>query len=617
MSVFTRVGDAFAVALALLLGAATPSAAQIDTSIVPVEGRTRWAPGVRDGIPARPTVCAMVSAAAFGNGLVDASAGIRQAITSCPDGQTVALSAGNFLVNNHILIDKPITLRGAGPGATTLYKTNGARPYSGAVADRQPIVVMGATRWPKTNAATSVALTADAVQGAMSISVANAAGIAPGQIVLIDQDDFSTAAWTPLPPRLTTAAPSGIWATDRVVFQRRFPSDPSDDPFPASLTWFSRAGRPLNELKEVASVSGTTVTFTTPVHAAYTVGRAAQLTRYTDEHVHVRHIGLEDLTVGGGSDGAIRFEAAAYSWVKNVENGMWLGEGIAIDHSFRVEVRDSLIRDAAWPEPGGGGYGLSLAWGSSEVLIENNAIVNANKVMVVRSSGAGSVVGYNYMDNGFILSSPTWVEVGLNASHMVGSHHVLFEGNEAWNYDSDNTHGNSIAMTVFRNHLSGRRLSFRGLSNARGIGLMVGSWWHSFIGNVIGEPERMSGWIYEDPGDGSLGHSTSVWGQAPAVWRLGYDPGRWDQAPDPKVRSTALRDGNFDFVTGQVRWDRPARPLPPSLYLSAKPAFFGDLPWPWVDPTGTTKVGVLPARVRAGNRPPLPVVPAPSNFRVQ
>ena len=40
-----------------------------------------------------------------------------------------------------------------------------------------------------------------------------------------------------------------------------------------------------------------------------------------------------------------------------------------------------------------------------------------------------------------------------------------------------------------------------------------------------------------------------------------------------------------------------AQPLPVSLYLSSKPAFFGSNPWPWVDATGTTKLATLPARV--------------------
>ena len=65
-----------------------------------------------------------------------------------------------------------------------------------------------------------------------------------------------------------------------------------------------------------------------------------------------------------------------------------------------------------------------------------------------------------YADNSWDFYNPTWVEVGLNASHMSGPHHVLFEGNYSQNFDSDYTHGNAIYMTVFRNWLSGQRRSF-------------------------------------------------------------------------------------------------------------------------------------------------------------
>src|SRR5262249_60544692 len=89
--------------------------------------------------------------------------------------------------------------------------------------------------------------------------------------------------------------------------------------------------------------------------------------------------------------------------------------------------------------------------------------------MVARSSGAGSVFGYNYIDMGYINTNGAWIEVGLNASHMVGSHHVLFEGNYAFNADSDHTHGNSIYHTFFRNHLRGIRAP---LDNQAGGGTM-------------------------------------------------------------------------------------------------------------------------------------------------
>ena len=94
-----------------------------------------------------------------------------------------------------------------------------------------------------------------------------------------------------------------------------------------------------------------------------------------------------------------------------------------------------------------------------------------------------------------------------------------------------------------------------------------------------------------------------AWQGGSVIWRLGYDPGHWDQVADPKVLATVLRDGNYDYVTGSVRWDRRPRTLPASLYLTAKPAFFGDEPWPWVDATGERKLGALPARRRAGVLP--------------
>jgi len=226
------------------------------------------------------------------------------------------------------------------------------------------------------------------------------------------------------------------------------PPDPGDDPFPDSLTWFSRAGRPLNEIKEIASISGNTVTFTSPMTITYTASKNAQLTSYVD--TFVKDAGIENLSLKGGSDGNVRFEDAAYSWMKNVEDTGWLGEGVAIDSSFRIEVGDSYIHDGAWSAPGGGGYAISLANGSAEALIDDNIILHANKMMVGRSAGAGTVVAYNYADDGFINYDPSWQEVGINGSHMVGSHSWLFEGNESFNYDSDNTHGNAIYMTVFR-----------------------------------------------------------------------------------------------------------------------------------------------------------------------
>jgi hypothetical protein len=351
-------------------------------------------------------------------------------------------------------------------------------------------------------------------------------------------------------------------------------------------------------------VSGNVVTFTSPIHKAYRTSHHAELTTFTGGNAHVVHAGIEKLTIVGGGDGALRFEDAAYSWAKNVEVTTWYGEGVAIDDSFRVELRDSYLHDAAWAEPGGAGYAISLAGGSSEVLIENNISIKANKVMVARSSGTCSVVGYNYMDDGYIATTEAWIEIGLNASHMVGSHHVLFEGNQSFNMDSDNTHGSSTYHTYFRNYATTVRSKFKsdftgnaiddattmGNGPKRAAGAMGYSYWMSFVGNVLGQAgvaTSANGYIDDV--------TNTTWSDT--IWLLGWnavDPYDYD----PKVASTAVRDGNWDTVLGAQTWLTGAKaPLPSSLYLASKPAFFGANAWPWVDPsTGT--LATLPAKAR-------------------
>ena len=554
------------------------------------ERTTLWNPGVPGGVPARSIVCVTVDAARYNNGATDATAGIQSAIDACPAGQVVRLSAGTFRVDGSegLRIATGISLRGAGPGKTILNRTNGAIEADFMPAVVAPLVIIGPSRYPHADNASAQNLTEDSIRGAYSVKVANGSRFAAGQFVIVDEDHLNTGAWQSLPNRGGQPTSVKIWATDRLVWQRHNPTSGEDDPFPDAGGWFSRPGRPLNEVKEVASVAGNVITFTTPLHIGYRVAYAAQLTGY--DVVHLKNAGIEDLTVAGGSDGAVRFEAAAYSWAKNIDVTSWLGEGVAINHAFRVELRDSYVHHTVWPNPGGGRYAVSFAFGSSETLVENNIVMDANKVMVARAAGAGSVIGYNYVDDGFIGYDPNWVEVGINGSHMVGSHHMLFEGNYAWNYDSDNTHGSAIYHTVFRNHLSGYRRSHAGMSNARAAGLLYGSWWHSLVGNVLGTAGRMAGWKYEDRG--------TPWGSANYLWKLGYDPIHWDQDPDPKVRSTVLREGNYDYVTGSVSWSDGAKPMPDSLYLKAKPAFFGSLQWPWVDPIGATKLYTLPAKAR-------------------
>ena len=559
---------------------------------LPADRRTLWKPGVAGGIPDRRTVCRTVEASSYGNGASDATAGIQAAIDACPAGQTVQLSAGTFTVGNGggvLLLNKGITLRGAGPTKTTLQKTRGA-----TAGTYQPgahpgaLLLVGAARWDNGEGKSSD-LAADAVKGAYSVTVRSTAGFKAGQFVLLDE--LSNASWQ--------ADPAGrklIWASSdfRVVWQRHDPPAPGDDPFPDALGWFSRTDRPTNEIKQIDRLSGNTVFFTTPVHISYRAAQAAQLTSYG--YTFVEQAGVEDLKVIGGDDGNIRFAFAANCWARNIDNTGWLGQGFGLDYAFHIEIRDSYVHDAVWPEPGGGGYAIALAHGTAEALVENCIILKANKMMVAQSAGTGSVFGYNYVDDGMIGKNPGWIEVGLNGSHMAGTHHILFEGNYGFNWDSEKTHGNAIFHTIFRNHLRGIRRDFGDATSPdnlpkRCAGAQFYSYWHSFLGNVLGAPGQMAGWKYQS---GSM--------MTPSIFLLGWD----DIKPHPvdgDVAATTLRHGNFDYLTNSLTWDPniSERTLPSSLYLTRKPAFFdagSGYAWPWVDPTGSTPLHTLPAKAR-------------------
>jgi len=171
---------------------------------------------------------------------------------------------------------------------------------------------------------------------------------------------------------------------------------------------------------------------------------------------------------------------------------------------------------------------------------------------------------------------------------------VLFEGNYSPNADSDYTHGNAIDLTFYRNWLSGQRASFVDSSNVRTVGLAYGSWWDSFVGNVLGRPGHMAGWAYDDPAMSG----NSDW-RDQVIWKIGYDPERWSMVADPQTLSTLIRGGNYDYLTNSVHWENVTQQtLPASLYLTTKPAFFGANTWPWVDPTGATPLYTLPATAR-------------------
>jgi hypothetical protein len=567
----------------------------------PYQATANWQVAGAD-IEHRTEICATILAPTYDNGSVESSTAINAAITACPAGQVVKLGPGRFRTNDVILLNKSnVTLRGSGVGVTILEKQNG-------MDEIDEIVTMGSTVFGNGDETTDVFLTVDAAAGDYTVTVSDATGYAAGQYIKIDADEWTTADWVVGAP-LKNGGIERMWGTDRMRFRKRDPDYPPGPLTLSSLDDYSRFGRVINEIKEVTAVTADgvggaadTITFATPLTIAYPLAKSSQVIRYTGVHVHIEGAGIEDLTFTGGSNETVRVTTAAKSWIRNIECRNFLGPCVSFYDSYRIELRDSYIHHARNPVPGGGGYCIGMRDGSSNILIENNIIMHANKMIAVRASGAGSVFAYNYAQDALINYLQTFMEVGINGSHYAGSHHMLFEGNQAQNSDSDATHGPAIYMTTFRNWLEGERRTYATSvgRSYRAVGLMDGAMWHAFFGNVLGKPVfniAESNWIYNDPGDGDHPPDTGFDLLHAAIWRLGYSI-KAQQLADPWVTSTVIRMGNFDYLTDTQQWHNgdPVT-IEDSLYLSEKPEFFGSLTWPWVDPVnGVTHV--LPAKER-------------------
>lgn len=533
---------------------------------IPANRRVDWHPGVPGGIPARGTVCADVKSGygAKGDGVSDDTNAIQRAISACPAGQVVYVPAGTYRLNGALTITKGIVLRGAGPNATRL-KTYAA--WHG--------IQLG--DWP--SAPTGVNISGSPAKGAASVALASSGAFAAGDFMVIDQVN------------------DGVEVINV--------DDQSRD----------NGTRALSQIVKVTAVSGQNVTFDPPLYHAYVAAQTPQVWKLNGSNAMTLYAGVEDLYLERvsptGFEGYSNFKvlACAYCWVKNVESKMAQFRHVDFDRSFRCEVRDSFFNDGMNQGTGGFAYGVVAANRSTDNLIENNVFYHLRHSMVVKEGAAGNVYGYNYSVASY--QGEDWLAADMNA-HGAHSHMNLFEGNIGAKIYADFTHGSSSYNTFFRNNAV-RDSSALSVTNAlRAVDVEKTQYYYNFLGNVLGKPGQ-SWTAYEDGGSRSAGSDRYVY-----TW--GYFSDGATSSVDAKSKSTALRHGNFDYQSQSTNWDaaNADHTLPSSLYLTAKPAFFGGLSWPTIGPDRSPMVGALPSKERYEGRglPSTPVLPAPTSLRV-
>lgn len=530
----------------------------------------------------------------------------------------------------------------------------------------------------------AVALAADAAKGATTVQLASTSNFSAGQYVLIDE--ATGAGWVAVPPSgydgwaNVWASPeylnsSGSPAVARIAWSKyanagltsfggdlgnQLPSAPG-----SSGCWFgSGCDRVTNEIHKITAVgtscpgAGCTLTFDDPLMIGYrqsashnanvyypTVSTDGGATFHPADNM-AQNSGLENISILRGPNAGVQMRFCRLCWVTGTDVSEWEGGGITVQMSVRDEFNNVLIELCQWCTNNGGEYSFDLSAASTEILFTNSITQYGGKGMVGRGGGAGSVVSYSNLDKtvywaGFCSSTSNcnvWVEMSANASHYIGPHHVLFEGNFAVDLDNDNTHGSSNYLTYYRNWGQGYRTKFTNPPNGitiddehnlpgsngpfRAAGMMGTDYWISFLGNLLGSP------TFTNSGHGWTFSSTCGWCQW-SIYLLGWNVGSLGGGPGPGAGtdpyltgvsgSYYYTHGNYDYFNNSVKWDpgNSNHTLTNSFYLTSQPSFFGTqagctYSWPWITPASSPPVqsnscggSGLPAKARADAGSPL------------
>jgi slime mold repeat-containing protein/pectate lyase-like protein len=523
------------------------------SDVIPADRRIRWQPGVPGGIPHYP-VCAVTAAsrgAVPGDGRDDTAA-IQAALDACPADTALLLPAGTYDVSTTITIPSHRVLRGEGIDRTVLDDDLGGA---------SSIVAFGGDAWAAYDRAWNTQRIALAVAGHKddaSITLTSASGVHPDDMILIDRVDDGDL--------VDAVGQEGL------------------------CTWCSRDGgtRTLGQMTRVTGVSGNVVDIDPPLYWDYPTSLSPEATPAASSRV-TQWAGVEELTVtqpAPNSDRHVDFSGAAYSWLENVELENISSRAVLVTWSLGCEIRDSYIHEAINGAGHDAGYGVTLGLQSTANLVENNIVDRLNSIVLAYGGAAGNVIAYNYQQTNLFDSD--WWLTGAFAIH--GAHPImnLFEGNVSAKFMADFIHGSASHLTLFRNRQWGYQVGKTQANVA--VGFEEKNTRMNVVGNVLGVT-GVSNLYQGQRNDDDV-----------QVYDLGGAPG------DPNVVGTLLRFGNWDAVHGCV-WDDAAGhcldaaavqalALPASLYLSAKPSWFGDLPWPSIGPDVNPMDGRIPAQVR-------------------
>ena len=511
-------------------------------AILPANRVIDWAPGVPGGIPNREEIFARVTDAPYnaaGDGVADDTNALKQAIAACPPGKVVYIPEGSYLVTDRLYFPQgrnQITIRGAGPGKTVLNFTGPNYGFYFGSKSFGPVLK----------------ITSGLDKGSTQCGVASApdSSFAPGRLMLINQLNDGALV------------------------------DPTNQHnVPVTFADRDRNGtRNLQQLVRITQVTPTSVAFTPPLYHELSAGLNPEVCSLKGT---LEGIGLEDLQINDANGTmayyGIWFINAQKCWVRNVKTSNIKGWHQFWYFGLENEVRGCEFAGSGPGAGAGNGYGFE-ARNQSAMLIEDNLIHETQWPFLLNSGSNGCVAAYNFFHHNYNRQDPGFLNPIVQANH--GAHPMLnlYEGNIAGKFHANSYHGSCSHMVLLRNIFKG---TDEGVTkNHMAVALDAQTTNHALVGNVLGNPGVA--WKFHSRNGEDFGYGD------PVILRLGYQNMGNNTATDHdrRTKDTTIVHGNHDYFNKRVVWD-PAiadRVLPDSLYLPAKPGWFGELAWPPVDP---------------------------------
>jgi len=459
-------------------------------------------------------------------------------------------------------------------------------------------LMSGATGVGSFGGVTTASWTAGYAQGTTVITLSSTTGlvagpVGTGSLILLDQADDPSDGW-PATGDIYSCANTANNCSNKGGNQ------------------YARPGRAQVQVVTVTAISGNQVTITPGL--AYPNWRTSQNPgAYWNTGSPVHNSGIENITIDfSGSGGqAIYIINAANVWIAgnrilNTNIGTAETYHIFVLQSVHGTIRSNYVYGrptTCSPFPL-----ANYAYSDQEVsdfLIENNIWDSNTDAMLPNDPAGRNVFAYNVVVNG---------AVGVAGSQMHSGNVMmdLWEGNNMQSFMADVTHGSHFFNTLFRNHFDGNSRN-QSCTTGYAMGFLTNNRFFNAIGNVAGSLDYTQ---YE----AILGN-----GGVSAIFNVGWQGNNSGTtvANDANVGRTLMRWGNWDQFTSTndtgtsdqtgVRWNSNEVPsgianfsnsvpanhnLPASFYLTSKPSWFGNVPFPAIGPD-----------VSSGNAPNTAITP--------